>query len=167
MKFTINKGWHYSYPFFLKPHCNIESVHFYDVKLDKNCWYERDQVEYTGINKLAGVGFGWNHHINSIRVGWQPNFDKKDYIKLHAYWYDQSDKGQYQEQYICDVKVNQKFDFNIDIFDDSYILNLCDNKFQIEKTHNKKWGFYLRPYFGGKSKAPAKMKIWVKKKSFK
>jgi len=163
MKFTILKGLHYSFPFFIKPHVNITDAHF-NIKFDKNCWYERENVEFTGINKLCGLGFGFDHHNNSIRVGWQPDFDKKDIIKLYAYWYDGSQEG-YQKEFLCDVKTNKWFIIYITINGESYILNtnVDPNSVEVFETHDKNWGFWLRPYFGGKSRAPQKMKIWIKK----
>lgn len=174
MKFTIPKNWHYSLPFFIQPHFNVEqSIH--SVKFEKNCWYEKSEVEDTGINKLMGYGFGFDHHKNSIRIGWQPDFEKKDSILLYAYWYDETQEG-YQKKFIRDVQVNQQYDISITINEPcSDELGACyklsvmnknggpDYFTEVPKNHDIKWGFVLRPYFGGNSRAPWKMKIYIKK----
>ena len=167
MKFTIKKNWHYSSPFFIAPWFRIKELYLYDIKFDKNCWYEREEVEYTGINKISGLGFGLNHQKNSIRIGWQPDFtdECKKKIKIHAYWYDESQDG-YQEEQIGTVDTSQKFDVKIKINRNSYIVTAFGIDTEIKKTHNKKWGLWLKPYFGGKSKAPETLKIWIKSKTF-
>ncbi len=172
MKFTIFKNQHYSLPFFIKPHFNIKKAEFI-VKFDKNCWYKRDDVEHTGINKLCGLGFGLNHQNNSIRVGWQPDFEKKNVIKLHIYWYDMV--GSYQEKYICSINTKTRFKLLIDLTNIctyTVHVNPMGTTYHYQETvdnlvADKNWGLWLRPYFGGKSKAPKKMKIWIKKKKLK
>jgi len=163
MKFTIGKNRHYSRPYFISFHRNIKELYL-NVKFDRNCWYERDEVEYTGINKIYGLGYGLNHHKNSIRLGWQPDFedDCKKKIIIYAYWYDQSVDG-YQKKEIGKVDISQVFESKIEIHRNKYNVILFENNYEIKKTHHKRWGMWLKPYFGGKSKAPNKMSIFIKK----
>jgi hypothetical protein len=40
------------------------------------CWWapprNNDDLD---LNKLAGIGYGMNHHQNSVRLAWVPDFD--------------------------------------------------------------------------------------------
>lgn len=162
IKYNIFKCFHYSLPPYPLFHCNIKEMK-YKIKFDKNCWYSRDKVEYTGINKLCGLGFGLNHHKNSIRIGWQPDFENKDSILLYAYWYDSEKDGTYQSSLLGSVSTNQEFSAGIKLFNDNYDVYVNSTNLSIPNLYSdRKWGFYLRPYFGGKSRSPQSMEIKIK-----
>lgn len=162
INYNIFKHFHFSLPPYPIFHCKIKEMK-YKIKFDKNCWYPREDVEYTGINKLCGLGFGLNHHNNSIRIGWQPDFENENSILLYAYWYDSDKDGTYQKSLIGDILTNKEFSAGIKIFKDHYEVYVNNTNLLITNQYrDKNWGFYLRPYFGGKSKSPNNMKIRIK-----
>lgn len=161
IKYKIKKNTHYSFPFYPLFHINTKEIN-YKIKFDMNCWYSRDKVEYTGINKLCGLGFGLNHHKNSIRIGWQPDFEMENSILLYAYWYDAKTDGQYQSSLIGSIETNKEFTAGIKLLDNHYEVFINSTNLSIEnKYRDRKWGFYLRPYFGGKSRCPQTMTIKI------
>jgi hypothetical protein len=161
IKYKIHKCCHYSCPPYPLLHYNLNEVR-YKIKFDEACWYPREKVEYTGVNKLCGLGFGLNHHSNSIRIGWQPDFENVNVILLYAYWYDSEGEGDYQKEYICSVQPSVEFSAGIKLLEDKYEVSV--NEYMVSVPNNfkdKNWGFYLRPYFGGNSKAPENMVIEI------
>lgn len=167
MKYLIPKGFHFSIPPLPIFHFNVKKVKYY-IKFDRNCWYKREDVIYTGINKLCGLGFGLNHHIDSVRIGWQPDFDNENKINLYSYWYDESDNKEYQKYPLGEVCTDTGFEISIKIDNDEYEVMVFGQKFYIDnEIPDKKWGLWLRPYFGGKSRSPKTMKIWISKNVIK
>ena len=59
------------------------------------CWWApaRNQDDLDQ-NKLAGIGFGTNHHNNSVRLTWVPDFDNPGMIRVSGYTYDEKKEGQ-------------------------------------------------------------------------
>lgn len=167
MKFIIFKGMHYAFPLYIWPHFNVKEAHF-KVHLSEAHWYPREAVGKTGINKLPGLGYGFDHHKHSVRLGWQPDFNDKGCkkIKLHAYWYD-SYEDDYQEQYLCSVDAGTDFWYTIYVRSKEYVMEVEGVKFNIKKDHNIAWGFWMRPYFGGESKAPRTLVSKIRRRVFK
>jgi hypothetical protein len=167
IKYKIFTDFHYSLPPYPFLHYNIKEMK-YKIKFDKACWYTRNEIEYSGINKLCGLGFGLNHHNNSILIGWQPDFENKDVILLYAYWYDSEQDGTHQSQLICTMQTNTEFSAGIKLLEDKYEVSINENRVNIPNNFkDKNWGFYLRPYFGGKSESPHKMEIDIEYNKYK
>lgn len=134
----------------------------YDVIFNTSCWYDTRMIgDHT--NKLFGMGFGLNHHKDSIRVGWKP-IENSDKIALYAYTYN---KGVRFIEVICKISVNMKFNVKIEPHYErnTYIITISDTKQKsiIEYRQNfdfkDNWGFRLFPYFGGNPTAPDDMNI--------
>jgi hypothetical protein len=135
-------------------HNEVKSFKLTGIKFCKTAWYYRCEVEHTGINKFQGLGYGLNHHRNSIRIGWQPDFDNEGIFDIWVYWYDQSVDG-YQKQWLRKLEVEEEIDIKVTINPESYSI-MCTGVegTSVPKTHRKTEGLILWDYFGGKSKAP-------------
>ncbi|MCC6721760.1 MAG: hypothetical protein IT243_06115 [Bacteroidia bacterium] len=163
-KYCIPEGLHISH-IFPSFHKNVNSLDF-NFCFSNNCIYDLKDDDNRDVNKLYGLGFGINHHNNSIRIGW--NCEKKNgNIQLHAYYYNNSKRN---IAYICEVKTKVichcvlSFDrvlnkFFIYVKDDEKTINA---EFKFDFKECKKWGFKLYPYFGGNKTAPHKMSLYLK-----
>lgn len=126
-RYHISKGKHRStwFPKFFFTKKNYVKVHFV---------FTEDFFVDAGnqqINKIGGVSFGFNHHKNSFRVGWRTI---NDIVEIIRYSYING----------------QRFE------DVVYRLTKKDlgKSVSIKMNIAKKYGYFLFPYFGGKTKAP-------------
>jgi len=165
MEYLIKKGKHYHKTLWrIYPHIGLSFLS-YNVVFDPSCWYNIKKIgDHT--NKLFGLGFGINHHKDSIRVGWRPVEDS-DKIALYSYTYH---NGERFIEAICKVSVNTKFNISIiiDYHGGKYKIVISDLKQKsiIEYSQDFNfydcfdiWGFRLFPYFGGNPTAPDDVKI--------
>jgi len=161
MKSTINKGKHYSRNwlykviFFLNYRKSITKY----VEFDESCWYERDSVENTGVNKLFGFS-GMKHKTNSARFGWQPNFNERGWINLYDYSYIDGERV-YGVIYTCKVGFVYKLQLIKIISNVRFLVDdgiKCVKKFNTLRIWKRLWF-----YFGGKSKAPQKMSVKIRR----
>jgi hypothetical protein len=153
MRRIIKKGWHYTH-IFPELHKDVRSFELTGIKFCKSAWYYKCDVEHTGINKFQGLGFGLNHHKNSIRIGWQPDFENEGTFDIWVYWYDQSKEG-YQKQWLRKLAIDEIIDIKVIINPESYSIACTGIEgTAVPKTHCKSWGLILFDYFGGKSKSP-------------
>jgi len=166
-KYTIRKNRHYAKGWIWRlfnVHFGIKSVQ-YEVMFSESCYWRppRDKDDYDS-NKLCGLGFGFNHHRNSIRVVWKPDFENKNMIKLYGYIYDPFNDG-HVSKYICDMSTNRKFKIEIVLNEKNYHLYIDDTTWiNMENyTRDKNWGFYLYPYVGGNNTAIRNMNVYLDK----
>jgi hypothetical protein len=92
--YTIHKGKHSSKPRILKAWLNRNTFEF-EFILSHNCWYPEGSIEHDGINKVCGVSFGIHAEkpfgkiplvknlVNSIIVGWRPNYECKNLFRVN------------------------------------------------------------------------------------
>jgi hypothetical protein len=156
MKYTIKKGKHTCKKWWLK----IFKIHwnkdrwYISFKLTESCWWSpiRNTDDYD-INKLHGIGFGFNHHENSWRLGWAPYFENVNIFKLFAYIYDSNghvsqEIGSFEanKDYICSIESKNNAYYFTCLGVGSAILanNIKDSKLQFE----------LFFYHGGNNTAP-------------
>ena len=173
MDFLLKKGKHPSTPRKFKIYaCTTEFE--WNITFSKECWYERNQVEFSGVNKLRGVTFGihgekpfgqWNLTkwlVNSALLGWQPQFNdiNKENINLYLY-YDIN--GVESREIFKTVKIEENFKIKYSIKDDGvYIVVNDEDTYYLMPT--KTWlkiGYHLHPYFGGKSTSPQDMVVTI------
>lgn len=171
MIFKIKKGEHYSKPFLFK--LNFFNKEFnWEIKFSKSCYYNRCDVDKTGLNKLRGITFGTHNEgilgkykltkklVNSVLLAWQPTFKDDNLIKLYVY-YD-VDGTEYKD-YLCNMEVEKFFKVNFKVEKNGVNIKIDDNT--IKKVPVKTWlkiGYHLKPYFGGQSTAPENMTIEIK-----
>ena len=134
------------------------------VNFTDSCWYEKENGDSEDLNKLFGFGTSLNHHKNSVRFAWKPDFENKGVIEIYAYQYN---GGERQFKHVTDVPVNKNIlytisldgltsEFNIYNPDDEYGIHSVEMKYPLS---NINVGFKLFPYFGGDNKSPQTMRI--------
>ena len=131
-----------------------------EVVFDFSCTWDVDQV-----NKLFGFGYFPSHHKESARFGWMYNIGNKKFT-LSAYCYV---NGHRIITNLCHVVANRKYVCRIEKHAKYYTFSVIQKengaelgRISIPYEHNKKLGYKLGLYFGGKQPAPATMKIEIK-----
>ncbi len=113
------------------------------------------------VNKLFGIGYFWNHHKESARIGFR--YEGSGYFKLYAYCYV---IGSRITREICQVPINTEITCSIDITNNKYIFKVSYNSapvsiVTVNFNHKKKWSFPLNLYYGGTNKAPNEIKVKI------
>lgn len=173
--FVIKKGNHFSSNFLFKfIFLSKPRIFEYKVNFISNVRYDIDE-DQADINKLIGIGFLPWHHIDSIRFGWRSNL-RKDRIEILAYSY--VDKVRIvpldlngQEEVLAYCLMNNNYILSLEITKTEYKLfvrNELDNVIGpisiIKRTKDKKFGYLLKPFFGGNKTAPKEFKIRISNK---
>jgi len=149
--FKIKKGNHY---------CNgykgeiSEYFISFEFIFSENCLYNENELEYTGWNKIYGIG--GNPHNNSARVGWRSNGDE---ILLSYYVYINKERIIIPAE---TTKPNQINRAKIMYFGGKLIMNI-NGKIEEFKSLKPKFPLVEYPYFGGKSVSPHDMTIKIRK----
>ena len=173
MDFLLKKGNHGSIPRKLKIYaCTTEFE--WNIKFSKECWYEKDAIEFLGCNKLRGMSFGIHHEdpwgkwkltkwlVNSALLAWQPQFDDKNKKSINLYLYYDVGGVEYREIFKT-VKVDEEFKIKYSIKKDGVhiIINDGDTDYLMPTKTWLRLGYHLFPYFGGRSAAPYDMVITI------
>ena len=174
MKFLLKKGKHNPIPYKFKFYAFSSNFNWL-VKFNKECWYEKSDIKYTGYNKLRGVTFGIHAEkpfgkwfltkwlVNSALIGWQPCFDDPYKKKINLCLYYDVNGVEHRELFKM-VEVEEEFNIKYIIQKNGVIIKINDEKsFYIMPT--KTWlrfGYHLCPYFGGRSISPCDMVIDIK-----
>ena len=153
MYLTIKKGKHRSN--WWLPKLTFKSVivgkvtflddHEYDIGK-----YQKDS------NKICGLSDNFSHHMDSIRLGWRYNSIVKR-IDLVGICYN---GGKREIKTITRVDANKEISFLISIERDKYLVAVGDSFVPFDRS--SRWNFlryYLKLYFGGKSKSPKDLKF--------
>jgi len=121
-----------------------------------------NDVEYEitrqgDTNKIIGLSDNWHHHKDSIRLGWRYYKGKRQIMTI-AYV-----NGKRTISYLCDFDVGVDYDFKINIYEICYIISFGKIGFKLIERHStwKLPRLLLKPYFGGKEKAPKEFKIKI------
>jgi hypothetical protein len=131
----------------------------YRVMFDFDSAYDINGPDYEDVNKLFGIGYLWNHKVDSVRFGWNYNRDNGR-INLFAYTHI---NGVMSFIKLCEVKRGVWYDLTIEVMQDRYYFGVTDAKSglpismpinYVKKTHDKQWSYQLHPYFGGTWPAP-------------
>lgn len=110
-------------------------------------------------NKLIGLSDNISHHFDSIRIGWRYN----NGLELTTIAYCNKERI---IKPLGRIKENVEYNFKISIFKGEYYIHVWNNDstlFSVINRHSK-WRFLrvvLKPYFGGKIKAPKEFKIYI------
>ena len=128
----------------------------------KECWWAppRNQDDYDQ-NKLAGIGFGTNHHNNSVRLTWVPDFENQGMIKVYGYTYDENKAGpKFTSTFIKSVHVQDTITGKIESRDGGYFITVNEVTIRMDNVNSDpNLCFKLFPYFGGNNTAPHDMVI--------
>ncbi len=158
-KWVILTAWHYS--------IHWPGIWFgqnfisYQLTFTESCRYDLGTDDQQDWNKLFGVGFGLNHHKNSVRFGWRYN-PVTCLIEIASYWYRDGERGSLQ---LVPVPIGSANIFSISIQPGDKVVFMQNGKPLdiIRMTTTKSPGFRLHPYFGGNRKAPHKITILKEK----
>ena len=126
------------------------------------CWWSPARnTDDLDQNKLAGIGFGTNHHNNSVRLTWVPDFDRPGMINVYGYTYDDKKEGQkFTIAFIRAVRVLEPVNARIESRDGAYFITVQDVTVRMENNKtDPNLCFRLFPYFGGNNTAPHDMVI--------
>lgn len=105
-------------------------------------------------NKLIGLSDGWNHHKNSVRIGWRWNDGIQCMIIHYHHGIREIIEGAY-------FKPNVEYSFNISLGKYKSSIMIEKEVFWLERCPSWRMAFKLWPYFGGKNKAPKDFKFKI------
>ena len=179
MIYKIKKGKHYSRPRRLR-FWSGTSLNIYYITFFKECWYDTSKTDSPrGINKLFGIAyclhgdktFGrilWiKYLVNSALLGWKPAFATG---RFHLYKYGDIKGKEFRE--ILQSIVEVELPFRVEMWVSKRFVNFVITTTLLDETIVESvqfskvkllFGYYLKPYFGGKSKAPWDMEITIDK----
>lgn len=157
MIYTVKAGKHMSLPLNLGLWYKKKSV-------KKVVTFTNDSVyplSEKAIHKLFGVGYLWNHHKQSARIGWR--YEGSGIFKLFSYCYID---GVRSIREICKVPINTPINCVIEIIKNKYIFKVSYNSSPVSIvtlnfTHNKRWSFPLNLYYGGTNEAPNEIEVKI------
>ena len=140
------------------------------IKLSRECWWypPRDENDLIDVNKICGVGFGFNHHKNSWRLGFIPKFDSVNVFEVYCYFYDSISK-EHKSEKIGNIEADREYLFEVVSNDMEYhvcIIGVGNVVFD-NISKDSKLQFTLYPYMGGDNTAIRDMYIYVELKYIK
>lgn len=159
----IKKGEHRSRPRRLRLHRGIEQatieLSLSDLLYDPA---EIPKADRQDVNKIWGFSCGWNHHKNSIRIGWYAISARKVAIVAYAYVNGERivkhiSNFTYENGFRIKVKVEYKYGI------EAYMVTLMNDSLSPAVFINlkKRMGYMLNPYFGGNNGAVRDFEIRV------
>lgn len=150
MEVEIKKGKHYSS--WKKPRLIFKGYLIGSVVFKGDFTYDLN----GDTNKLIGLSDNWHHHRDSIRLGWRYYKGKKEIMVI------QYKRGKRTITKLCEFEENKEYWFQIYICDGYY--EIWFDKYSLELERKSKWfiHYLLKPYFGGKNKAPKDFKFEIK-----
>ena len=167
-KWVIWKGWHFSLSnfwqrFILK--IGTKPV-TYKFNLPKENWFPYSDPDDLDINKLAGFSFGW-HHVNSVRIGWTPEFKKEGWFTLYFYIYNE---GIRTMKKFANIKSSEDYSITISFVEQlKYVsFDMTGGGLAPVKASEVfiipsfRIGYTLWWYFGGNKTAPKEMVVNLK-----
>ena len=170
MDYILKKGKHRATPRKLKIYAFTKNFEW-NVKFSKECWYDRNDVEFTGVNKLRGLTFGIHNEtpwgkwkltkwlVNSALIGWQPDFNDTDKQNINLYLYYDINGVEHRNIFNV-IKTEEVLNIKFSIRKDGVYVKIDNNEEYCIPTNTfLKFGYHLFPYFGGKSASPNDMLI--------
>jgi hypothetical protein len=141
----------------------------FEFTLPKTAWYTHGEIKHPGISKIIGLSFGIHAEkpfgstpvlkeaVNSLVIGFEPVFDYQNYFKLFAI---NDNRGMETRPSLgLVVAANETVKGKIyKINGQGCYLEIMDDEFYYP-MNALPCGYYLFPYFGGKSKAVRDMII--------
>jgi hypothetical protein len=131
------------------------------VIFSKECDYSLPYPDYLDINKLFGFSDGFNHHKNSIRVGWRNNRVQQQIDLFHYQYID----GKRKTEFLCSVPYETPVSIYISAKKKYHITKVIGRDLHIEKLSGRKkrhwFHYFLYLYFGGNLVAPKDMDVSI------
>lgn len=141
----------------------------YNVTFTSSCVYNIGPEDQLDVNKLFGIGYFPQHHVNSVRFGWRYNPDYPGSMEIMCYWYDNRERLMKSMGFV-DIGKEYTYEMWIVKGNDHGVHHLKVSNNQGERLHAMvildhkcDMGYLLRPYFGGNQTAPHNMEIIMKK----
>lgn len=107
-------------------------------------------------NKIIGLSDNWNHHRDSIRLGWRYLPTTKE-IEIMTILYS---RGKRNIKHLCYTEDNVDKTFEIIINKKSYIVRYDTDIAIIRRESKWNWfRYYLWPFFGGVEASPKNIYI--------
>jgi hypothetical protein len=130
--------------------------------------YEFNYEDKYDWNKLYGFSIGFNHHFNSVRIGWRSL--NKDMYEICLYVYKNGKLIKYEDkQFISTLYFNTKYIFELSVKNRNIIMKIYSNETKINNLHiipynieMSKLIYTLNPYFGGNNSSPKNFEIEIK-----
>lgn len=151
--FKIKKGNHYcnpTIPILTLKHEISGVICFQDINYD----IDRNYIKDT--NKIIGLSNNWNHHKDSVRIGWRKNIDdESEYsnaIEIMVTYYE---NGKRTIIPLTTTKPTAIDSYKIKITENSYVVRY--NEAEVSIPINKKQfpiHYVCKPFFGGDAVAP-------------
>lgn len=167
--YTIRKGAHFCDQSI--PRMVPDGPVYYRVLFDKSCMYDLgDSAKNKLTNKLTGLSYWTNNHIDNIRLGWSLNA-RHDSIVMRLYTYSHLVKDKKTgaiapvSKILFSVAAGQEFDIGYIPNREKDSIIVVSNKlskpraFFYQFDGMPAYGWVQYPYFGGSYPAPHDMKI--------
>ena len=157
-KQKIKKGNHYANSWWFPPFITLSNNIKGTVKFNSDFEYNSN----GDTNKLIGLSDNWHHHKDSIRLGWRWN-NTLDCLEIMIIKYSKSIREISLLKRINKSDLTKKHDFEIIIEKENYLISFSGETKTLKR--DSKWSFLrviLKPYFGGKDKAPKDFKFNIK-----
>lgn len=170
MKYTIIKGMHYALPIYTKIVKTDFKKKVFKISFSENAFLANTS-EAGAVNKLFGWTYGLSLtgkfvegkyknfvHTNSFRLGWAPRNGV-----IYLYYYEYRDGKLYKEQLKIAITTSGEYILYLNMSTKSRLhgdrvkviciddLGQKQKDFVYVTTNNKKLGWWLSPYQGGKN----------------
>lgn len=145
---TIFKGNHYSNWWFPQP--TFKRLLLGTVKFLGDFSYTISKQKDT--NKLIGLSDNWNHHKDSIRIGWRFDMSSQR-IEIMSIVYS---GGKRSIEHLAWTQPEREYSFIVSVEKDYYLISFgSESKIVPRSSKWRLWmpRFILKPYFGGTTKA--------------
>lgn len=155
--YTIRKGQNYCTPNTIKIVKTSEMK--FIARFDTSAIYSTvNPVNQYDINKLYGFSEGFNHQVNSARIGWRWSDGA---LRLFGYVYKSSVR---YSQEITTIPFNTDITCSIKLSGYNYLISANGITVTLPRASNaaSATGYQLYPYFGGDETAPKDISIKIK-----
>ena len=126
-----------------------------------SCDYSLPYPDYLDINKLFGFSDGFNHHKDSIRVGWRNNRVQQKIDLFHYQYID----GKRVKEFLCGVGYDVPIEISIEAKKSYHVTTVKGLDLHIEKLSGRRrrhwFHYFLYLYFGGNLVAPKDMEVHI------
>lgn len=159
--YNIPENKRYASPLFFKPFLNKRKIS-YDVIFTVTCFYDLENIDSYGHNRLFGLSYGYTKY-NSAQFVWKPT--KNGTIQLYAQYYV---NFKLHTRLLSEIYAHYLFTLTLKTYDDFYLFSVFDadgfivslNKFKRKKTIL--FGYETFIEFAKKEKAPKNIYIMMR-----
>jgi len=163
--YKINEGSHDSVNFFFDSFARMQHLKF-QVVFNETAIYQNDDPDEGDINKIYGFSDCSDHHLrNSARFGWVWN-NEANQLEIYAYTHMY---GDHYSKLIGSAELNKPYTYEIKLKGNEYIFRFNGKEITMprgcDSENTSAFSYKLGPYFGGTSKAPHDIYIYVEEEN--